>query len=56
MQLELAFLERRPVDAGRRIERPVGPDRSASSDRRTCASFAADRAKAGVKGRAGERR
>src|SRR3954451_13947321 len=35
--------------AGRRGKRPLGTDRSASSDRRPCASFAADCAKAGVK-------
>ena len=53
MQLELAFLERRPVDPDDGSNGPVGPDRSAGSDRRTCASFAADRAKAGGKGQRG---
>src|SRR5258708_37412757 len=42
--------------AGRRIKGSLGPDRSASSDRRPCASFAADRAKAGCKVSPGGRR
>ena len=54
MQLELAFLERPAVpDEG--SERSLGPDRSAGSDLRPCASFAADRAKAGGKVSTGER-
>ena len=42
--------------AGQRINGPLEPDRAASSDRRPRAAFAADCTKAGVKGRAGERR
>ena len=56
MQLELAFLERRPVDPDDGSNGPwdrIDPQAQIAA---LVLSFAADRAKAGVKGRAGERR